>query len=121
MSRCVSGVTSKAFVPSGTASRLIGGGAWPSTCPVEYGSNFSPIVAGVGVSGGSIGLDTRFLFGVDGASSLPIDETPFGALFLLLLAFAFGDGAAASTSSLSEAALNRADLLGDIVIDWEQL
>ena len=81
----------------------------------------SPIAAGVGVTGGRIGLEAFFLLGVEGPPSLPLPlvrgsagscGTPF--LFLLILATLGGVDTFVRSSLTDEAALSRADLLEDI-------
>ena len=105
-----------ALVPSGTASRLIRGGA---VVPLS-GADIKPIAAGVGVAGGRIGLEAFFLLGVAGPASLPLvrgSAVSCATLFLFLLVFAtFGgvDPFARSSLIMDEAALNRVDLLEDI-------
>ena len=113
--RWVSGVSNVAFVPSGTASRLIRGAA-----VLLRGTDIKPIAAGVGVAGGRIGLLVFFLLGVEGSASLLFvmgSLLSCGTLFLFLLVLAAFGGAGPFVSSffMDEAALNRVDLLEDIV------
>jgi len=74
------------------------------------------MAAGVGVTGGRIGFDGFFLFGVDGAISSTFGRASDGAFFRFLLATAFGGVDALLMLSLTEIALKRADFLEDMWI-----
>ena len=111
MSLWVSGVTSCALVPLGTARRFKGGEVLSSMSPELKGTVIKPIAEGVGVIGGT-GFAAFFLFGVDGATS---GISAFGGFFLFLLIFAtFGGGISfaglEACLRLGDASLNRADL-----------
>lgn len=92
-SRLVSGDINNAFVAFGSARRFLnGGGALPS----GSASSSLVVVVGVGVTG-SIGLELRFLFGVDGPFSvtLPCPFVSSSFFFRFGLPFA-GAGAVAA-------------------------
>ena len=93
------------------------GGPGSSISPELYPADINPTAAGVGVAGGVVAFEARFLFGVNGAASAFCSGSGTGALFRFRPVFAFlGTSGSGTGSSLTAAvaALKRAERLEDM-------